>query len=663
MFARAFAVLVVLLGVAFAVVVLMPWTMPRRSMGTLDYSHQQVEHLAWRTGLLAGSDVIFTKGPWGFAYRIFHPETYFTALRAWLLIVVAASLAMFCVALRLFEPSRPNDRSIPRTLACTISLWIGALLWVVTLVIACEVRLPLILNLGAILLLAMSAPGADVRLPRPAGRSCVDAIARHLLVVSMALGALIKFTIFATSTFAVLIVALDDVVRRRRAPWIAVTYLVSLALFWRIAGHPWDLVVPYLSSEIEISKGYARAMSHYPPNVAFDLLGFIVPAGLTLMLVFLTGWRRQGWRSLIVSLGLAGVVFIIFKSAYVRHLSHFGIALAFLIPLAWIWLPWIWREWPPPNRMGVRVACVLLAVACVTSAFLLFRQRGSMSFAARTIETLEKLPLHLRRALSPLQAWQELRTEYELRMSQIKRLTPLPALRGTVDVYPVRQSVIVAHDLPYAPRPIFQSYSAYTPVLAKLNADHLLTRRAAETILFDVRTIDNRYPSLDDGLSWPRLLALYDLQEVAEDFLVLHRSSAPRATQLEPLSTLTTRFGQPLSLPPGNELLWAEIDLDPTLAGQWLALLDKPPLVTIQIVIPGRPQRFFRLVPDMARAGFLLSPLVEDRDAWRSLADGSWPRELSDRRLTSITLSAGDFGSAYYRDQIVVRLFSLVIDR
>ena len=659
-----FGTLIVIIGVAFALVALLPWSMPMRPGSDLDFSHQQVDHLAWRTGLQIGSDMIFTKGPWGFALASFHPDTYFADLLAWLLLVGAMTLAMFCVALRMFEPSRRIHRSTTWTLANSTSVWVAALLWVVMLVVACAMRRPRIVEMGSPLLLAMSAPWGDEPLPRSSARSRANAIVRHLLVASMALGALIKFTFFATAMVAVLIVALDDMVRLRRFPWIAVTYLASLAFFWRIAGQPWDVVVPYLRSQIEITRGYAGAMGLDSPNVASDMIGFVLPGGLTLMLVLATGWRRSGWRGAIVPIGLGSVMFIIFKAAYVRHASHFSAGLnSILISLAAIWLPWIWREWSSPARKAVRVACVLLAGTSVASVSLLHRTDSAASFGARIADTVAELPLHMRRALAPGQAWRDLRTQYEVQISQIKRRTPLPVLRGTVDVYSFRQSVIVAHDLPYAPRPVFQSYAAYTPALARLNADHLLTRRAAETILFDVLTIDGRYPSLDDGLSWPRLLALYDVQQVTKDFVVLHRSTAPRATRLEPVSTLTGELDRPLELPAGNDLLWAEIDLEPTLIGRGLAMLYKPPLVTIVVEIPGRPPRRFRLVPDLARAGFLLSPLVETRDAWRSLADGTWSFELSGDRPTSIAFSAGEHQSTLYRDRIDVRLFRLVIER
>ena len=54
-----------------------------------------------------------------------------------------------------------------------------------------------------------------------------------------------------------------------------------------------------------------------------------------------------------------------------------------------------------------------------------------------------------------------------LALPQIKRTIG----QSTVDVFGYGQSLAIANDLNYTPRPIFQGYSAYTPALVKANAD------------------------------------------------------------------------------------------------------------------------------------------------------------------------------------------------
>jgi hypothetical protein len=95
---------------------------------------------------------------------------------------------------------------------------------------------------------------------------------------------------------------------------------------------------------------------------------------------------------------------------------------------------------------------------------------------------------------------------YEDHAAGLRTALPNLEISGSVDVYPLSQTVALAPSLTCRPRPIFQSYSAYTPKLAEMNAAYLRSNRAADHILFDVWTIDGRFAAQDDSLSWPELL-------------------------------------------------------------------------------------------------------------------------------------------------------------
>ena len=80
----------------------------------------------------------------------------------------------------------------------------------------------------------------------------------------------------------------------------------------------------------------------------------------------------------------------------------------------------------------------------------------------------------------------------------------LPKVHGSVDIYPWGQSFLLARDMDYRPRPVIQSYLAYTQKLEELNAAHLRGKNAPDWIFFSFGTIDDRYTSLDDApLSGP----------------------------------------------------------------------------------------------------------------------------------------------------------------
>jgi hypothetical protein len=258
-----------------------------------------------------------------------------------------------------------------------------------------------------------------------------------------------------------------------------------------------------------------------------------------------------------------------------------------------------------------------------------------------------------------------LRRSYEKNMADSRNIFPLPALRGGVDLYSYEQTSLFANGLLYKPRPVIQSYSAYTPCLAEMNAAHLRGPQAAKHIAFAVETIDGRFPTLDDGLSWPELLTRYDLNgavDLGENFVLLSRAAVPRKFQLTPLQNVFARFGQPISLPPmTNSLLWAKIEIKKSVTGGAVTMFYKPPSLRLTVRLKNRPPQNFRLIPGLAASGFLLSPLIADTKSFAALARANGQPGLAGLEVESITISADtESGSTVcYESPMAIRFYRL----
>ena len=252
--------------------------------------------------------------------------------------------------------------------------------------------------------------------------------------------------------------------------------------------------------------------------------------------------------------------------------------------------------------------------------------RIQLLVSGKTLQTTRCFGIYEACLLAGLQVHRPgyLRSNYENELARERKTHPLPPIEGNTDLYSYDQTVLFAHALPYQPQPIIQSYSAYTPELAAMNAAHLRTARAASNILFAVQPLDGRFPSLDDGLSWPELLTLYDIKGTSDDrgtYLLLSRSAVPREFRLTPLQNTSARFGEPAILPAAtNGPVWVEIEIRKSPAGTVVSALYKPPLLMLIVSLQDHTERRFRLVPGMARGGFLLSPLIADNRSFAALA-------------------------------------------
>jgi hypothetical protein len=241
----------------------------------------------------------------------------------------------------------------------------------------------------------------------------------------------------------------------------------------------------------------------------------------------------------------------------------------------------------------------------------------------------------------------ELREDHEEAAARIRHKVPLPDLPGTIDVYPFEGAVALAHGLSYVPRPALHSYSAYTPRLGRMDAEHLRGPRAPDHILLRIRPIDSRFPALDDGLSWPELLTRYDFRGgVARRYLLLGRSPAPRRYTLTPMAELTGRLGELVKLPvPENgKPVWATIDLRPTWRGRAAAVIFKPPAVAMAVRERSGRTRSYRVIPQLLAAGFILSPVISGPADVVSLLERDGLEPPDDRRVEAIAI-AGTMGA------------------
>ena len=90
----------------------------------------------------------------------------------------------------------------------------------------------------------------------------------------------------------------------------------------------------------------------------------------------------------------------------------------------------------------------------------------------------------------------------------------LPRIKAAVGEDPVDllmtdQGIVLAMGLHYDPRPVFQSYSAYTPELARRNEAHFANANAPRFVILKMQPIDGRLPMQEDGLALTMLLRRY----------------------------------------------------------------------------------------------------------------------------------------------------------
>src|SRR5262249_45675042 len=95
--------------------------------------------------------------------------------------------------------------------------------------------------------------------------------------------------------------------------------------------------------------------------------------------------------------------------------------------------------------------------------------------------------------------------------------------RHSVDLISSVQSALFVNDLNYRQRPVFQSYSTYTPELLEANARALASAAGPDFLVVRLEPIDERFPMLEDTRAWQEVLYRYRPVTVEKGNLLMER--------------------------------------------------------------------------------------------------------------------------------------------
>jgi len=231
----------------------------------------------------------------------------------------------------------------------------------------------------------------------------------------------------------------------------------------------------------------------------------------------------------------------------------------------------------------------------------------------------------------------DLQQNFVLSLNFLQQQFSFPTLEGKTDIYSYDQSALISSGMHWSPRPIFQSYSVFTPYLALKNQHFLLGKQSPDNIIFKVEAIDERLPSLEDGPGWPILLQSYQPTGWAQDFLILKKKAFhPNNTALHLLQTEHHKLNENIALPALSQPVFVQIQIKPTWWGRVITFLFRPNPLAITLKLKDGTVKSFRIVANMAASGFLLSPLIENTQDFASLyKSGSMNKNIASFRITS----------------------------
>lgn len=563
---------------------------------------------AVRLKLAFGKDMVFTLGPYASMYTSsYHPATYHFVLFGSTCMALAFSvLLMYLLAGRTLLLSMVMvfflacSNGAPDATLMLYPLLLSIFIYKITLTKGNEERLVLPQGpLGhAIVLLLFGVLGL------------IPLIKGSMLILAVAIGGLGILRLFATGYVRQAIIA-------------ALACITGLFVFWAAAGQSLLGLPAYFINMLPIASGYTEAMS--VKGKSAQITTYLIPCIVSAITILLA--RSLAWRNRLYLLATFGLFFFIaFKAGFVRQDTHVAIAgnalflggISLCIALTgrtrWIGLGLC--------ALGWFAICNVYYPVTVPNAITTARNGYT-----RLIGGL----------WTSVRGTRNLAADFESARDRLRREHPIPRMSGTSDIYPFDQSYLIASDNTWSPRPVFQSYSAYTPKLAEMNRAHLLGPASPDNVIFSLQPIDMRLPSLDDGPSWPVLMSQYKPVRYNDGFVYLEKRKGD-VPHLKIVTILEHDYNinQTVSIPTTGSALYVNVMMKRTLLGRLQGILFKPEELHITVTLLDGTTRIYRYVPGMGEAGFVLSPLIENASDFL-LSYGS-SRNLENKRVTSIRI-------------------------
>lgn len=567
-------------------------------------------------GMQFGKDLLFTYGPYGAVYtKAYHPATDLMAM------IAGGCLGLsFSTAILLLVRAIPAGWAI--ALCALLLLYHSAMdsLFLTSAVLPALVLYRFTLPEGHALKLSSHWTWPVLAIP---------------LFMPLGILPLVKASFFP---MAVLLVCMCSLIcqvngRRMMAVWLVVVVAVTMLVFWMLAGQTLGALPYYVTGSLSLIQGYSEALAL--PEDPIQVLGYLGVAAGILLITFRKN-DASGKSMWFLGLSFAAYLFLAFKSGFVRgdgHVEIAGRAIAF----AAILLAFVSRS----SALTFVFFAALIASANIDRAV---SNSSTRDFFTRALHLYS---ITVNGIQGRLEDPTRLKNAFYEQRKAIAAERAIPILPGTTDIYSYQQAYLLASGNIWNPRPVFQSYSAYSPALAQLNAAHLQGARAPDNVVFRVEPIDGRLPALEDGLSWPLIVSRYAPVRVLDDFLYLtKRGDGTDPPPLVKISMSKHRLGETVNLPVLDAPLFAEITVKTGLVGRAVALFYKPSLLEIKLQLMQGREQTYRLISSMAKTPFLLSPLVQDTTDFAFMFGEA--AYLRGQRVRSIRVSAsGRFASLW----------------
>jgi hypothetical protein len=558
----------------------------------LDASWTQAFAYAFKHDYQAGVDYIYTYGPLSYFFHTFssYDADLFYYFITWQ-IIASLVLAAFFIAI-----SSKIDGKIDKFIYFSL---------LIILISSFPPEAPYFLAITAVIILAI------MRLSGLKRASHITLFLFMLLFLAvLSLSKFSNFVLVGVGIFAITLMAWH-IYSISLAITIPIVFAFFIIIIWLMSGQFLSNLPLFIVNSLDIASGYSEAMSleFTPTEIKLAMACFAL---MTMMIV--VGNLTKPWK--LERLVIAGVVmlalFLAWKSGFVRQGLHERLFFTFALIVPFfldynrnmnVGLVFIYRV-----LRYLAILTALIGLFIVVREPLNFHPHNFLSHwnhrIVQNITTLADLP-----------QFQAVMEKEVVRLKKKYDLSKIRAQVGnsTVDIFSWEQGIVFLNELNWHPRPIFQSYVAYTPSLIRINGDFYANEQAPQFVIFKLQAIDRQFPLMNDNAALKILLRDYQPVLSEKGYLLLKRSPRGQGIVSEGKTLLAQeiKIGEQLDIAAwSHKPLVLSLDIHKSFLGRLYSLVYRFPEIYMEIGTTEGRQMLYRIIPKMTKSGFVINPLI-----------------------------------------------------
>ena len=465
-----------------------------------------------------------------------------------------------------------------------------------------------------------------------------------------------KFTFFP-AVFLSLVLADIRIFLKQKKCFLFGAFLLFLPLLWLLTGQKIGELINFFLYSFEIMDGFNKAMSSFYVDIEYFYITLAVSLFLWGNFLYLS-WKKKELsfcEKILYLFALSLPLYVSYKYAVVRmdagHIAGGWLNITLLAAYLFC------KNMPEKVIDGEllrRAALFVIAVGipCIIMTKQLPNFHGELG---RRITLQNLIPLFQKQ----VQPWKNEGT-YQGKSCDLYSYGEFDTLHKM--------------GFTYLPRPVMQTYSAYTEKLLLLNRVHT-SSAPADFLLFRLENLDNRYPMQADYSILP-LCGKYVPEKMLDgnrgELLLMKKDPAGKEKQLKKIREISFTAGEIIELPAHEKkLLYAAFSVEYSLLGRMISLLWRVPPPVLHLETEKGNCYSKDLIGSMGKVPFLFSPALWTTKEFQMLWDGETGEKKLEKNMVkkfSVSLSARLFsrricqldpwaGALLYRKKFVLTLF------